>query len=95
MKTEERNRLECDSDSNTEELLYTKGCNYKDRLLTKSPHYAKKNQPRLHQRFLRDKNRLDSKGNVTRRTMCLFTSINPLASDCPDNIEPPNDVAAI
>ena len=42
VKTEETNQLECDSDSDTEDLLYTKSRNYKDRRFTKSPHYAKK-----------------------------------------------------
>ena len=47
VKTEETNQLECDSDSDTEELLYTKSRNYKDRRFTKSPHYAKKNPTNL------------------------------------------------
>ena len=49
VKTEETNQLEYDSDSDTEDLLYTKSRNYKDRRFTKSPHYAKKKtyQPQL------------------------------------------------
>ena len=42
VKTEETNQIECDSDSDTEDLLYTKSHNYKDHRFTKSPHYAKK-----------------------------------------------------
>ena len=51
VKTEETNQLECDSDSDTEELFYTKSRNYKDHCFTKSPHYAKRKtyQPQLHQ----------------------------------------------
>ena len=42
MKTEETNQLECDLDSDTEEILYTKSHNYKDRHFTEFPHCAKK-----------------------------------------------------
>ena len=42
VKTEETNQLECDSDSDTDDLLYTKSQNYKDHHFTKSSHYAKK-----------------------------------------------------
>ena len=48
-ETEETNQIECDSDSDTEDLLYTKSRNYKDHRFTKSLHYAKKKtyQPQL------------------------------------------------
>ena len=53
VKTEDTNQLECDWDSDTEELLYTKNGSYKDHHLTKFLHYVenKTYQPQLHQRF--------------------------------------------
>ena len=91
VKTEETKQLECDSDSDTEELRYTKSCNYKDHHFTKSPHYPKKEtyQPQLHQRFPKDKNPLDSKGNIIRYSMC--ESINNWAPDRHDKTESPNN----
>ena len=67
MKTEETNELECDSNSDTEELLNTKSLNYKDIPFTKYSHYARKKttcQPQLHQRFSKGKNSLNSKRNI-------------------------------
>ena len=84
MKTEETNQLECDPDSDAADLLYTQSCNYKDYCFTKSPHYAKKKtyQSQLYQRPPKGKNPLDSKGNITRCSLC--ESINHWAPDCPD-----------
>ena len=42
VKTKETSQLECDSDSETDDLLYTKSQNYKGGHFTKSSHYAKK-----------------------------------------------------
>ena len=91
VKTEETKQLKYDSDSVTEKLLYTKSRNYKDRHFTKSPHYAKKKtyQPQLHQRFPKGKNPLDSKGNITRCSLC--ESMNHWALDCPDKTDSPNN----
>ena len=91
MKTEETNQLECDSDPDPKDFLYTKCRNYKDRCFTKSPHYIKKKTypPQLQQRPPKGKNSLDSKGSITRCSLC--ESINHWAPDCPDKTDPPND----
>ena len=65
VKTEETNQLECDPDSDAEDLLYTQSRNCKDDCFTKSPHYAKKKTYQLHQRPPKGKNPLDSKGSIT------------------------------
>ena len=72
VKTGETNQLKCDSDSDTEDLLYTNSRNYKDHCFTKSTHYAKKEtyQPQLHQRPFKGKIPLDSRGNITRCSLC-------------------------
>ena len=91
VKTGETKELECDSDSDTEELC-PKNCNCKEHCFNKSPYYAKKKtyQPQLHQRFPKGKNLLDSKGNITQCSLCQ--SMNHWASDCPDKTESPNDM---
>ena len=91
VKTGKTNQLECDSDSDTEDLLYTKSGSYKDLHFTKSPHYAKKKnyQTQLHQRPPKGKNPLDSKGNITRCSLC--ESINHWAPDFRDKTDSPND----
>ena len=91
MKTEETNQLESDSDSDTEDLLYTNSRNYKDHCFTKSTHYAKKKtyQPQLHQRPSKDKIPLDSRDNITRCNLC--ESINHWAPDCSDKTYSSND----
>ena len=89
VKTEETNEPECDSDSDTEELLNTKSLNYKDLTFTKFSHYARKKttcQPQLHQRFPKSKNSLNSKRNIPSAP-CVnqliiglqvgFTKLNP------------------
>ena len=75
----------------TEDLLYTKSCNYKDGCFTKSPHYAKKKiyQPHLCQRPPKGKNPLDSKGDITLCSLC--ESINHWAPECPDKPDSPNN----
>lgn len=91
VKTKQTNQLGCDSDSDTEELLFAKGHNYNDHRFIKSHHYAKKKsyQPQLHQRFPKDKNLLDSKVIITRCSM--YESVNRSAPDCAEKTKSSND----
>ena len=85
VKTEETYQINCkSSDAETEDVLYTKSRNNRDRKRISSIPQTKKRSPHplSYHKPQKGRNPIDSRGNITRCTICEY--VNHWDQSCPD-----------